>query len=138
MRYIALCLALATPASAWEFSSSPICSLSQNGKLVVEVTYDASLPEYAIHLTRHEGWPPSPIFAIRFEGPFPLTIATDRHQIKGNTLSVRDRGFGNVLRGMARNVQAVAILRNLEVPFSLDGAAPAVAEFRDCPSDLSV
>lgn len=136
------CLTAATPVAAWEFTPAPICTLFHQGTdMAVMVTYDPGVREYAIHLSREGGWPDAGVFSMRFEGPRGLTISTTRHVIETGdtrTLTVRDRGFGNVLNGLHFNTRAVAVLGDLEVPVSLDGAAPAVEEFRNCPSDQLV
>ena len=130
----ALLLALlATPAPAWEFSPAPICTLTDGAGTTV--TFDAALPEYAIAITLATGtWPEAPVFSMRFL-PSGLTISTDRHVLSGDrrTLTVTDRGFGNVLDGLEFNALAVAILGDTEIPIALDGAAPEVARFRACP-----
>jgi hypothetical protein len=143
MRLPAFALAcLATPAAAWEFTPVPICTLFHQGEeMAVMVTYDPTVREYAIQLSREGGWPAGAIFSMRFEGPRGLTISTTRHVIETEdtrTLTVRDRGFGNVLNGLNFNKRAFAVLGDLEVPLSLDGAAPAVEEFRNCPGDQMV
>ena len=50
-----------------------------------------------------------PIFAIAFVGDSPFEITTNRHALSddGQTLTVRDRGFGNVLNGMEFNTTAI-------------------------------
>ena len=120
----------------------PICTLFHQGEeMAVMVTYDPGIREYAIQLSREGGWPSGAIFSMRFEGPRGLTISTTRHVIEAEdtrTLTVRDRGFGNVLNGLNFNTRAFAVLGDLEVPLSLDGAAPAVEEFRNCPGDQMV
>lgn len=140
---IALALTcLVSPAAAWEFTPVPICTLFHQGaEMAVTVTYDPGIREYAIQLSREGGWPEADVFSMRFDGPRGLTISTDRHVIEAadtRTLTVRDRGFGNVLNGLNYNSQALAILGDLEVPVSLNGAAPAVEAFRACPSDQFV
>ncbi|MDA7428097.1 hypothetical protein PGB28_06485 [Primorskyibacter aestuariivivens] len=136
MRLFCLLALLATPAIAWEFSPTPICILRNDGNVATEVTYDGTL--YAIHLTRADGWPTAPVFAIRFEGAAPLTISTSRHVIDGTTLTVTDRGFGNVLSGLQFNHTATALIGDLAVPIDLSGAADPVRAFRDCPGTPSV
>jgi hypothetical protein len=130
------------PAMAWEFTPDPICTLSHQGQdMTVTVTFDPMIEQYAIHLERDGGWPDAPVFSLRFEGPSGQVISTDRHavgDVSPETLTVRDRGFGNVLNGIEFNSRAVAVLGDLEVPVSLDGAAPAVAAFRACPADKFV
>ena len=142
MRTVLLALPLLVvplPAMAWEFTPVPICTLfHQDPEVSVRVTYDPASGEYAIHLSREGGWPDAAVFSLRFEGPRGLTISTTRHVIEvgdTRTLTVRDRGFGNVLNGLEFNTRAVAILGDLEVPVMLDGAAPAVEEFRACPAE---
>src|SRR6056297_536273 len=143
MRMLTLALAcMAAPATAWEFTPVPICTLFHQGAdMAVMVTYDPGIGEYAIQLSREGGWPEGDVFSMRFEGPRGLTISTDRHRIEAEdtrTLTVRDRGFGNVLNGLHFNSRAFAVLGDLEVPLSLEGAAPAVAAFRNCPADQLV
>jgi hypothetical protein len=143
MRQAAIALfCLASPAAAWDFTPVPICTLfHQDTDVAVVVTYNPDGGEYAIQLSREGGWPEAGVFSMRFEGPQGLTISTTRHVIEvedTRTLTVRDRGFGNVLNGLNYNTRAVAVLGDLEVQVSLDGAAPAVEEFRNCPSDQLV
>ncbi|MFP7671722.1 excinuclease ABC subunit B [Marivita sp. S0852] len=130
---------LSGPAAAWEFTPYPICTLFHQGaEMAVAVTYDARVPEYKIRLSREEGWPDGPVFALRFEGARNLTISTDRHMIDPQdtrNLVVRDRGFGNVLNGLQFNTRAVASIGGLDIPVSLVGAAPTVRAFRACPLD---
>ena len=75
MRYIspmrlALVLALlaATPLHAWEFSATPICTLTHATQdTIVRVTYDPRVPEYAIRLTRTAAaWPDAPVAYLGF------------------------------------------------------------------------
>lgn len=128
----AACLALlASPAAAWDFTPEPVCTLRGGDEAGVVMTYDGQI--YEIAFTRAEGWPAAAVFAIRFEGPAGLTISTTRHRIEGDTLSVADTGFGNVLDGLQYNMRAVAILGPLQVPVNLAGAEEPVARFRDCP-----
>ena len=76
----------------------------------------------------------APVFSMTFQGAFPLSIATDRHQISndGKTVTVMDRGFGNVLNGLQFNQTATATLGSQELPIPLIDAADAVAAFRTC------
>lgn len=134
----ALCT-LALPATAWEFSPSPICTLthrSEAGSLTV--TYDASLPEYAIEITLAEAdWPDSATFAMGFLGENPISIQTDRHvrSDDGRSLTVTDRGFGNVLNGLEFNTVAAGFAGEFSVSFDLTGIGPAITAFRNCPAD---
>jgi hypothetical protein len=135
---VLLSLTLASPASAWEFSPIPICTLrhDENGGSVT-LTWDPSRAEaYAIALSRGEAWPEGAVFAISFDGPRALSISTERHVISdgGTTLTVTDRGFGNVLDGLEFNDRAVADLAGTQVSFSLAGAAGPVRDFRACTS----
>ncbi|MEM7490850.1 MAG: excinuclease ABC subunit B [Pseudomonadota bacterium] len=132
---LALCL-LAAPAGAWTFTPVPICTLDHAGpEGSAQVTFDPATGLYTIHLTRPGGWPPAPVFSIRFEGAAPLTISTDRHRTEGDRLTVTDRGFGNVLAGLEFNGTATAILGATTLSLDLAGAAAAVRAFRDCPGE---
>lgn len=137
----AFALALITgSAQAWETRTTHICELvHDDGNASVRVTYDPAIPEYAIEITLPEAWTGSPVFAMRFDGPRANTISTSRHVISGNrsTLSVNDSGFGNVLNGLEFNRTATAILGEQSVTVGLDGAAPAVRQFRACTSGLT-
>lgn len=141
MRVVLALLLLASPARAWEFTPTPICTLTHDtGEAAVRVTYDPRIPEYAITLTLAEGgWPDAPVFAIRFDGARGLTISTTRHVLSGGAaLTVTDRGFGNVLDGLQYNDTATALLGERALPIPLDGAAGPVAEFRACTEALAV
>jgi len=134
-RFAALLVCLAGPAGAWEFTPLPVCTLSEDGPVPVVVTYDPRQAEpYAITVTAGEPWPEAAIFALRFEGPRGLTISTPRHSLSddGLSLTVTDRGFGNVLDGLEFNVAATALLGDAALRFSLDGAAGPVRAFREC------
>lgn len=80
------------------------------------------------------------MFSLRFEGAAGLTISTNRHVIGngGLSLTVTDSGFGNVLNGIAFNRQAVALIGDQAVAFSLQDAAEPTAAFRDCSVDPAV
>lgn len=137
MRLFLTLLFLASPATAWEFSPSPVCTLAHDGPAgTVTVTYDPGAAEpYAIAIARAgAAWPDAPVFGIRFDGPRGLTITTDRHRLSDeqSKLTVSDRGFGNVLNGLEFNSTATARAGEAEVTFSLEGAAPEVQAFRAC------
>lgn len=133
---VLLALALAaSPAVAWEFRVGDLCELRHSGASGdVRVTYDPAGGDYAIHLTRERAWLPSAWFAIRFEGGRENTISTDRQTLSedARTLTVRDRGFGNVLDGLEFNATATAFTEDTAMPMALDGAAGPVGEFRAC------
>lgn len=131
-------LVLATPAAAWEAGAQgPVCFLRHTmDEAEVTVTHDprSALP-YAIELVRRDTvWDDAPSFAIRFDGPGRRTIATDRHQLSdgGAALTVTDRGFGNVLDGIAFNHVAIAVTGDQALVIPLAGAAPEVEKFRAC------
>lgn len=136
MRALILLTLLAAPASAWEFSSTPVCTiLHDTADLSLRITFDPAQPEpYAISLTRPRPWVKTGSFGLRFEGPAAMTIGTARHRISpdGKTLTVSDSGFGNVLDGLAFNGSATALAGTTEIPFDLSGARPAVEAFRSC------
>lgn len=141
MRTVLPFLLFATPAAAWEASrEGPVCLLThQTDEARVVVSHDLreALP-YAIELTSNEGWRPGPVFAIRFDGPGRRTISTNRHEVAGNTLRVTDRGFGNVLDGIALNHLAIAVTGDTALVIPLAGAAPEVEEFKACSANLGV
>ena len=71
MRSALILALLASPAAAWEFSATPICTLTHaTAAAEVTVTFDAALPEYAIHLRLLSGtWDVGPAFEMAFEAP---------------------------------------------------------------------
>jgi len=122
---------LLTAAHAWEFSPTPICTLSHTeAQADVAVTYDPLTRLYAIDITTPQGWPDAPAFSIQFSRA--ATISTNRHSVTGNTLRVADVGFGNVLDGIAAGGTATAFTQTAATRFALDGAAEPVQRFRDC------
>lgn len=126
---------IASQAGAWEASvDGPLCVLTHTTEaLDIRLTFDPGLPLYAITLTRAEAsWPDGPLFALQFNGPRPNLITTDRHVTVGTSLTVTDRGFGNVLDGLQFNETATALTGDAAIVIPLDGAAPAVAAFRAC------
>lgn len=141
LRALIFLLLAGSPVLAWEVEVGRLCELVHDGgDASVRVTYDPSIPEYAIEISRARPWRGSPVFAMRFDGPRGNIISTDRHVISGDgaTLTVTDSGFGNVLNGLEFNRTATALLGEQAEAFSLDGAAPAVREFRACIDGLSV
>lgn len=132
---VLLCLA-ASPAAAWEFTPTPVCTLwHDTPDANLRVTYDPRLTEpYAIAIARAAPWPEAPVFSMTFDGSRGLTISTDRQTLSSDrtTLTVTDRGFGNVLNGLEFNVMATARLGNDALAFPLAGAAPEVRAFRAC------
>lgn len=135
MRSLIALVILASPAAAWDFTPVPICTISEDtAEMRVAVTYDARAAEpYAITMTG-EAWAPGPVFAIQFGAPGGLTISTDRHSLSadGTELRVSDRGFGNVLRGLAGENIAYLGLGDTVRTIPLAGAAEAVAAFEAC------
>jgi hypothetical protein len=128
-------------ASAWEFTPGLPCLLihAEDG-VSVELTYDPRGPRYSITVMHPDGWSDAPSFAMRFEGPMPIAIGTDRHELDpaGRSVSVMDNGFGNVLNGLQFNATATATLGTQSVTVSLDGAAAPVAAFRACEVEAGV
>ena len=138
-RLICLLALLATSAAAdWQFEETTVCVLTGEAtNSVVIVTHDYAEGRYTIAMQQPgETWQPGPTLSIAFEGQRPLTIGTDQHVLSeaGDVLSVSDRGFGNVLDGMQFNEQMTILTGDHSVVVSLDQAAPAVQQFRDCPS----
>ena len=138
MRTALAFILLATPAAAWEFSARPICTLSDSSDVgEITVTYDAQITEYTITVTIPDGtWPDASTFAMAFAGDRPISIQTDRYTLgsDGRSLTVKDRGFGNVLNGLEFNSRAYAVLGETTVGFSLNGIGPAISAFRACPA----
>lgn len=125
------------PALAWEAGrDGAVCTLTHVDPVGGEIrlTHDPAGPLYTITVTRDEPWPDAPSFGIAFTGGADLTITTDRHVLSGDgrALTVTDRGFGNVLRGLSGNDRATVFSGAIALPFSLDGAAPEVADFAAC------
>lgn len=139
MRNVVACLALMLPlpASAWEATLGPVCTLEhETDSARILLTYDPAQPLYSIAITRKSGhWSQTGVFQMQFLGPAPLSIGTDRHVISnaGRTLTVTDRGFGNVLNGLQFNTTARAGTGRETEPFGLAGAAEPVQAFRECP-----
>ncbi len=141
LRTLAILLLITTPAVAWDAKSDDICTLIHNdADAAVRVTYDISTQSYSISITPKLPWRNRPVFAMRFDGPRSNTISTDRHVFSddGSTLTVTDSGFGNVLDGLEFNQTATAVLGEQAVTVDLDGAGPAVREFRSCAAGLRV
>ena len=136
MRFATLsALFLATPAFAWEFEPLPVCTVThETDDVALEMTYNHSNGQYALSLTTDAPWPDDPVFAMRFDGAFDLTIATDRQVYSSDrrTLTARDQGFSNVLNGLQFNTFATPIAGNRTIPIPLNGAAEVIKEFRDC------
>ena len=89
---ITICL-LAGLATAWEAVPGPICVLShEEDDSKVRVTYDPTGPLYSVTVSGSEPWANAPVLGITFDGPFGLTITTNRHQIDGASLTVSDCG----------------------------------------------
>lgn len=133
MRSLIALLLTALPATAWEFTPNPICTLDHaEPGTTVKLTYDHATALYAIAVTSDQGWPAASVFSIRFDGAQPNIISTARHQTEGATLTVTDSGFGNVLDGLQYNATATAFTATAAVTVALDGAAEPVERFRAC------
>ncbi|WP_298850417.1 excinuclease ABC subunit B [uncultured Ruegeria sp.] len=136
MRIVLVSLILGTPATAWEATVGQICTLSHaTDEAEIFLTYDPAKPLYTLSVTRKtESWTKTPWFAMRFEGPNPIEIATPNHILSDgeSSLTVTDTGFGNVLNGLEYNLTAYAFTQDRLTEFPLDGAAPQVRVFREC------
>lgn len=123
------------PAHAWTFTPGPICELTHTeASTTVTLTYDPGAPLYTISNTRPDALPTASTFAIRFDGPQPIQIGTDRHtyDAANTTLTVSDSGFGNVLNGLQFNDSMSALIGDETLSVSLEGAAAPTAAFRAC------
>ncbi len=139
MRTFLVFLLFVSPAYAWDFIPDMPCKLQhESAQGDVLLTYDPTLPLYSITITRPTPWPDAPSFAMRFDGPQGRVIGTDRHQLSDDlrSLTVTDRGFGNVLDGLQFNHTATAQSGDAAVSFPLDGASEPVAAFRACRGDF--
>ncbi|PSL18156.1 hypothetical protein [Shimia abyssi] len=138
MRTLLLALALTTPAHAWQATVGDICTLSHaTDDAEIFLTFDPTQPLYTLTVTLNTTtWAEAPWFAMRFDGPSRIDISTGRHAINGATLSVADRGFGNVLDGLEFNDTALAFTENQVAVFPLAGAAPEVRTFRECQANF--
>lgn len=134
-RVLAAWLVFAGPVAAWEYTPGLPCVLNHKKPgAEIELTYDPRVPRYSVTIRQDSPWPDAPVFAMRFDGASGLTISTDRHSLghAGRSVTVIDRGFGNVLDGLQFNDTVTAGLGDQTVTFSLDGAAGPVAAFRQC------
>ncbi|WP_375229886.1 hypothetical protein [Roseobacter sp. S98] len=141
MRTLIALTLLATPAAAWEFTPGLPCVLTHSTpQAEIELTYDPTQPLYTVTIRRDLPFDSAPVFAMRFDGDLPISIATDRHMASrdGRSVTVQDRGFGNVLNGLQYNATATAILGTAKVTFPLAGAAEPVAAFRACRPEAGV
>lgn len=131
-----LALCLPAPAHAWQAGQDgAICTLDHSeASGDIRLTYDPAGPLYTITVTRAEPWPVADLFGIAFLGGEENTITTERHSLSddGRAISVADRGFGNVLRGLAANTAATVFAGTETLSVSLAGAAPEVAAFEAC------
>ncbi len=129
-------LLLAYPATAWEATTTPICTLThETAEAHIHLTYDPSKPLYTLAITKKSApWQPTPWFAMRFIGPNEIVISTPQHALSDNnqTLNVADSGFGNVLDGLQYNATALAFTEAQSMTIPLDGAASEVHKFRAC------
>lgn len=143
MRLTIILSLIASPVFAWEFSSSPVCTLLHSTEdAELKVTFNSRTDgPYAIEITQEEGvWQPAPMFMMGFDGPRRNAISTDRHQIdpEGKSLTVTDSGFGNVLDGIEYNFVAIARSGETALVFSLTGAAEPVQKFRLCAASPEI
>ena len=92
----------------------------ETAEVAIELTYDPTVPLYSISLTQPRGFAPSSVFAMQFNGPMPLGISTDQHQLRnrGRTLTVIYSGFSNILNGLQFNdiVTATLGMQRIEIP----------------------
>ncbi|MEP5732182.1 MAG: hypothetical protein ABJL67_22735 [Sulfitobacter sp.] len=132
---LVLACGAAWPASAWEFTPGTPCVLKhETEQIALELTYDPTAPLYSISVTQGVPFDPAPIFSMRLRGRAPLTISTDQHKLSnsGKTLTVIDRGFGNVLNGLQFGQGVVIQLGQTQIDLPLVGASAPVASFRTC------
>ncbi|QJF50100.1 hypothetical protein [Roseobacter ponti] len=141
MTRLLIFLMTASPAAAWEFTPGLPCVLRHaSDTAAIELTYDPTQPLYTVTVSQSAPFDSAPLFSMSFEGDRPLQISTNRHMPSrdGLSVTVADRGFGNVLNGLQYNERVTATFGTADVSFSLAGAAPAVAAFRDCRAEAGV
>ncbi|MEM9436072.1 MAG: hypothetical protein AAGA15_03455, partial [Pseudomonadota bacterium] len=87
---------------------------------------------------RAEPWPEGGVFSISFAGG--ATISTDRQTLSdgGRALTVADRGFGNVIAGLATSPFATARVGEVSEQFSLEGAAGPTDDYARCEPAAAV
>ena len=133
-----LVLAPSLASASWRFDETTACVITgETPETVVVVIHDYQAGRYTIAVSQTgRTWVPGPDLSIAFQGGRELVIGTDQHFLsdEGDVLMVSDRGFGNVLDGMQFNQRMTIKTGDHSVEVNLNGAAPAVAEFRDCPS----
>jgi len=134
MRLALILTIFATTDNAWTFTPAPVCTLqhaTDTATLTITNDPDRAQP-YRLDITRDAPFAPAPVFALDFGG---FAISTNRHALSpdARTLSVSDRGFGNVLSGLEAGTGAGARLGDMVEAFPTEEAAPAVRAFRDCP-----
>lgn len=135
MRWCLALLLMTAAAQAWEFTPGLPCRLShETPEVRVELTFDPRQPLYTITLSRPDPWPEAPVFTMMYQGPFGRTISTDRHVLgnDGRSLTVTDRGFGNLLSGFMQDSAFVATAGAASVTVPLAGAAAPTAAFAAC------
>lgn len=141
MRTLVLLALLTSPAHAWQAGyEGRLCTLTHSDAAAdILLTYDPVGPLYTITVTTPDPWPDATFFAIRFDGSQPNTITTSRHELNatGHSLTVSDRGFSNVLDGLASNQTATAFAGEASAAVDLTGAAPEVEAFRACATSPS-
>ncbi|MEM7243261.1 MAG: excinuclease ABC subunit B [Pseudomonadota bacterium] len=129
-------------ASAWTFSPDPICRVTEKQQLIeIDLTYDHATEIYAIAFTKTEApWAQSQEFSIRFEGPRPKLIRTNRHQFSadGFTLTASDTGFGNVLDGLQYNTLAALQTGDERIFIQIHKSFPAIEAFRKCVDAIRI
>jgi hypothetical protein len=131
----ALFVSLAAPAAAWTFTPGLPCRLTHaTPEVEVVLTYDPRVPLYTITLTRPQPWPEAPVFSMTYRGPFGRRIVTDQHELGngGRSLTVTDRGFGNVIEGLVQDNAFIAQAGDTAVSVPLAGAAGPAAAFAKC------
>lgn len=131
----------ASAAQAWVYDGRADCSVRhQTDKLGILLSYAPQTGLYSIAITRWDkAWAGGNRFSMKFDGPKPIFITTDRHELAQNktTVIASDTGFGNVLDGLEFNFVAAAQLGRERVTIPLKGAKSEIAKFRECAEDTA-
>ena len=142
MRALFIFLMSTSAAFAWNFTPDPICRVTEKQDLLeINLTYDHATEIYAIAFTKSEApWEQGAQFSIRFEGPRPKLIRTNRHEFSadGYTLTASDTGFGNVLDGIQYNTLAAIQTGDERIFIQIHKSFPAMEAFRKCVKAIRI
>jgi hypothetical protein len=128
---------IAGSARAWDFAATPLCTLAdRTDRQATVLQFDPGADQpWSITMTLQDGtWPAAPGLTMAFLGGQELVIGTDRHILSdgARSVTVRDRGFDNVIAGLAQNQVAIATMGDRVMEIPLAGIAGPLQQFLDC------